>query len=256
MALTIGFFLVALVCAARCSPLGETTVCESVPNVLPNLGGLGVGPLGLNLPPSLLMQLLSQTLVPSIAPALGSTTICDSKPNIGLPVISPYGLPLNTGLGTNTVCESMPNLGLPLLQNYGLPIAGQTSICESTPNLSPLNLPLPYGLNLPGLLNNLPGSTTVIESTPNMSPMNLPLPYGLNLPGLLNNLPGSTTVIENTPNSISPLGLPFGLPGMGLAGLGLPYSIQLGGLGLPFNGGLPLNGLGRFPISPFGLPMI
>ncbi|XP_069364418.1 uncharacterized protein [Maniola hyperantus] len=221
MAFLTGFFLVALLCSVRCNPLGETTVCESTPNVLPSFG-LGVGPLGLNLPSSLLMQLMSQT----VAPTLGSTTICDSKPNIGLPVISPYGLPFNTGLGTGTICESMPNLGLPLLQNYGLPVPGQTTICESSPNLSPLNLPLPYGLNLPGLFNNLPGSTTVIESTP---------------------------------NAISPLGMPFGLPGMGLAGLGLPYSRQLGGLGfgLPLNGlGLPLNGLGRFPVSPFGLPIM
>ncbi|CAH2218249.1 jg25087, partial [Pararge aegeria aegeria] len=212
-----------VLCTARCNPLGQTAcetilpsgtpVCESTPNVLANLG-LGLGPLGVNLPPSLILQLLSQSMLPN----LGSTTVCDSKTNIGLPVLSPYGLPWNTGIG----------------------LPSQTSVCDSTPNISPLNVPIPYGLHIPaGLLS------------------------GLNLPGGLVsglNTPSSTTVCESSSNAISPLGLPLGLSGLPcqrqhgtINGLNLPWS----GLGIPQNGlGLPLNGLTGLTVGSLGLPIL
>ncbi|XP_023953115.2 uncharacterized protein LOC112056862 [Bicyclus anynana] len=251
MASIAGFILMAILCTANCNPLAEilpnvaTTVCESTPNMLANLG-LGVGPLGLNLPTSLGLQLLTQSMMPS----LGQTTVCDSKTNVGLPVLSPYGLPMNTGMPsqTQTICESASNLPVP----YGLGLPG-----------------LIKGLNLPGLVNNnIPSSsTTVCESTNNpVSPLNLPLglsgmlggglPFGgLNLPfnGLGLPMNGLGLPMNGLGLSMNGLGLPMNGLGLSVNGLGLPMN----GLGLPMNGlGLPLNGLAGLAVNPLGLPML
>ncbi|CAB3234724.1 unnamed protein product [Arctia plantaginis] len=99
--------LQALLCAARCNPLGlsSTTVCESNPNFL---GGLGLGGLGGY----------------GGLGGMGATTVCGSTPNMGLGLgglgIGGYGLG-GLGLGSlgfgglggvGSICLLLPSVML------------------------------------------------------------------------------------------------------------------------------------------------
>lgn len=212
--------------------MGQTTVCETgpglLPNLLPNYGTVCDG-----IPNYLGLGALGHW--PGFGPINSlPTTVCESSPNylgLGALGLGLGGVGLPSMLGSTMVCEKHPNIGM----GIGLPgLLGLTgSMYDSYPG---------FGLGSQGLLglgslNSGLGTTTVCESTPNNA-LGLNHPLGINhhhLPilahlgvnplaiqgmlglGGVGNLSGSTTVCDSVPNV-------HGLGGLGLGmGLGRPF---------------------------------